>query len=54
MSVRFRFKIGPFVYDERLGRDKPIAPIRLRTSDLVLLAAAATALVAAVVLAFAG
>jgi hypothetical protein len=50
MSLRFRLKVGPFVYDETLRKPEPDRrPVLLTTGDLFVLALAMGLLVFSVV-----
>jgi hypothetical protein len=40
VSFRFRLKLGPFVYDEKLGGSRDPRPARLTRADLTILALA--------------
>jgi len=48
--MRFRLKLGPFVYDEKLGQNRDPRPSLLTAGDLAALAFAAGALVFMVVM----
>lgn len=41
MSFRFRLKVGPLIYDEKLGATRDPRPSRLSRADLATLALAA-------------
>lgn len=54
MSLRFRLKVGPFVYDEDMSKPADKRPVLLTTGDLLILALAAGLLVFALVMAIHG
>jgi hypothetical protein len=51
MSFRFRAKVGPFIYDEKLGEGRDPRPSLLTPGDLVVIALAGVLLIGAVVMA---
>lgn len=54
MSFRFRFKVGPIVYDERIGERRDDRPALLTRGDLVVLALCAVFLIGIAVMAVVG